>query len=173
MEDFYDIGFSDALQLHKNNRYYEVNNDYTDGYNDGIESSIVPAKQHSQEDDPEVDGIYVDYPSYKKAYRKILKNRGVNIKDYEKGYMDGSLSLPEDNDDNSYLLGYRDGKYQFSQAYSEGKSEYTLSKGHSNEFIKIYNEGKKDSSSSARGKSKKRRKQKSKTKTKTKTKSKR
>ena len=173
MEDFYDIGFSDALQLHKNNRLYDVNGDYTDGYNDGIESSIVPAKQHSQEDDPEVDGIYVDYPSYKKAYRKILKNRGVNIKDYEKGYMDGSLSLPEDNDDNSYLLGYRDGKYQFSQAYSEGKSEYTLSKGHSNEFIKIYNEGKKDSSSSARGKSKKRRKQKSKTKTKTKTKSKR
>ena len=167
MEDFYDIGFRDALQLHKNNRLYDVNGDYTDGYKDGIESSVDGAKQHSQEEDPAVEGIYVDYPSYKKAYRKILKNRGVKMKEYEKGYRDGSLSLPEEYDDNSYLLGYRDGTYQFSQAYREGNTDYSLSKGHSNEFIKIYNEGRSNSSSSARGKSKKkRRKSKSKSKSK-------
>ena len=71
MEDFYDIGFSDAVQLHKNNRLYQVNTDYTDGYNDGIESTVDKAKEHSQEDDPSVKGIYIDYPSYKKMYRNF------------------------------------------------------------------------------------------------------
>jgi hypothetical protein len=164
MEDFYDIGFSDAVQLHKNNRLYQVNSDYTDGYNDGIESTADKAKEHSQEEDPSVKGIYVDYPSYKKTYRKILKNRGVKMREYEKGYMDGSLSLPEEYDNASYLLGYRDGSYQYSQAYREGTEDYTLNKGHSNEFIKVYNEGRREI---ARGKSKKKkRKNKNRTKNK-------
>jgi hypothetical protein len=156
MEDFYDIGFSNALQLEKNNRLYENNSDYTDGYNDGIESSVVVAKEHSEEDEPSVKGLYVDYPSYKRTYRKALKNRGLNMREYEKGYKDGSLSRAEEYHDVDYLLGYKDGYYQFNQAYTEGNTGYTLSKGHSNEFIKVYNEGRRDSSSSARGKSKKR-----------------
>ena len=155
MEDFYDIGFSDGVQLHKNNRLYEVNGDYTDGYNDGIDSTVTVAKQHSEKEDPSVEGIYVDYPAYKKTYRKNLKNRGVKMREYEKGYKDGSLSKPEEYDDTSYLLGYIDGTYQFNQAYREGSEDYTLNKGHSNEFIKVYNEARRDSSSSARGKSKK------------------
>jgi len=152
MEDFYDIGFSDAVQLHKNNRLYQVNSDYTDGYNDGIESTVDKAKEHSQEDEPSVKGIYIDYPSYKKTYRKILKNRGVMMREYEKGYKDGSLSRPEEYDNPSYLLGYNDGSQQYDQAYREGSEDYTLNKGHSNEFIKVYNEGRREV---ARGKSKK------------------
>lgn len=167
MEDFYDIGFSDALQLNPNNQLYEINSDYTDGYNDGVDSSVVVAKRNSEGDDPVIEGIYIDFPSYKKTYRKVLKNRGINMKQYEKGYKDGSLSQPKESHEANYLLGYRDGSFQFNQAYSEGNSGYTLTKGHSNEFIKIYNEGRKDSESSARarGKSKKKkRKNKNKTK---------
>lgn len=162
MEDFYDTGFSDALQLHKNNRLYEINSDYTDGYNDGIDSSVTIAKQHSEKEEPSIEGIYIDFPSYKTTYRKALKNRGLNMRKYEKGYKDGSLSRPEEYHDADYLLGYQDGTYQYEQASREGNTGYTLSKGHSNEFIKIYNEG---SRQTARGKSKKKkRKNKNKTK---------
>jgi len=140
-EDFYNIGFQDALRLYKNPDLYEINRDYTEGYNDGITLTIDMAKQHSQEELPSTKGIYTDFPAYKKTYREGLEQRGVNMREYERGYKNGSLVRPIENHEPSYLLGYIDGSNQSQQAYQEGYTGYKLKPGHSNEFIKIYNKG--------------------------------
>jgi len=141
MEDFYDIGFQDALQLYQNPQLYERNRDYTDGYNDGITVTVDVAKQHSQGELPSTKGIYTDFPAYKRTYQKALKNRGLNMTEYERGYKNGSLVRPIESNDPSYLIGHIDGIFQSQQAYREGSTGFKLNPGHSNEFIKIYNKG--------------------------------
>jgi hypothetical protein len=182
MEDLYDIGFRDALQENQNEELYAREPEYESGYDDGLEVTIPLAEKHAQEGSiPVTERLYIDFPSYKVRYRNKLRDRGVNIDEYEKGYKDGSLDRVATDNNESYMLGLRDGRYQYNQARSEGMIEgragYPIGPGHSDEFKIVFNNAasNRENASGKRKKYKKnkkskKRKNKSKSKTKSKTK---